>query len=161
MADQKKPKTSWQAKLLFAAILLSALNPAAGAMLGIYAAFIIMGLSGTSSLKPVDVIIFRPGRRYIVIRELPNGYLAIRYFTNLFQILLAWKIGKTRHVHFWSRVWLEKKVTFLPKNGRTPTPGKTIFRYGNKLAQVLKEIVRADPLYRSRTPKSFYEKLLS
>ena len=161
MADQKKQKMTWQAKFLIFTFLLAVLCPAASIGFGILSAFIIAGLSGTSSIKFFDTIFFRPGRKYIVIFELPNGYLATRYFTTLFQILIAGKIGKTKHVHFGSRVWLETKVTFFPKADRTPTPEKAIFRYGNKLSEALKEIMSTDPLYRSRRPKSFYEKLFS
>jgi len=95
-----------------------------------------------------NVIWFSDSKKFLIIKrptpETPY-YITVRYFSTYPQVIMAFKIGKVKHISLWSKRWFERKLTYFEPDGfREDTVKTEFFRDGKRVKAFIRQLVGED-----------------
>ena len=129
----------WEINALITAILLGVVMSPAIELIVI---FLIFRFSGIRKIKLARIIYVKNRKRYLIIKETPEGYYVLRYWPDLLSAVTSGHF-KVKMINFWYTARFGKEVEFIKKNSRRGYDiRRKIFKHSDLLNAYIKSIIK-------------------
>ena len=129
----------WEINALITAILLGVVMSPAIELIVI---FLIFRFSGIRKIKLARIIYVKNRKRYLIIKETPEGYYVLRYWPDLLSAVTSGHF-KVKMINFWYTARFGKEVEFIKKDPRRGHDiRRRIFKHSDLLNAYIKSLIK-------------------